>query len=209
MFKTPYFVSEHAVKAFKKRVSKNESTRVIREIIQNNLQNAIPYDYQKWNGNICPFYLSEYNNVKYYIPVVKETKKTKGELWDVIPTILTSNMKLKTNRVTYGIENTSTALARELGLDRSTVVKYINTGKIRAFKHIKGKWYRICEKEFIRANIYKKPYDKWSRNYTELEIYTILNNKGKSHEYIAKIINRNINSVKIKRCRMRKQGYDV
>jgi hypothetical protein len=57
--------------------------------------------------------------------------------------------------------------------------------------------------------VFKKSYDKWSKTYSQDEIYIILNNKNKSNKYLANLIGRNENSVNIKRCRLRKQGYDV
>lgn len=100
--------------------------------------------------------------------------------------------------------------ARECGLDRTTIVQYIKEGILKAHKSPgRGGRYKLHVKANPHPSKLKKPYSKYSKAYSETEIYILLNNKGKPAKVVAKMIGRNANSVKIKRCRLRKHGYDV
>jgi len=101
-------------------------------------------------------------------------------------------------------------LAREVGVDPSTVRDWIYQGKIRGYRSEKkkkrkpGQWWRIPENQLKLVK--KKPYEKYSRNYTDTEIAIIVN-ACEPIRVVAGMIRRTANAVKIKRCRLRKQGY--
>lgn len=100
--------------------------------------------------------------------------------------------------------------AREARVHRTTVVAWIKKGIIQGHKgRERNCTWKMSFKENINPKKLKKKYDKYSKPYTDLEVYILKNNKHLSSKVIAKMINRNENSVKIKRCRLRKLGIDV
>lgn len=100
--------------------------------------------------------------------------------------------------------------ARECNRHNSTVTLWIKQGRIKAAKGHKPKThYKIYEKEQKKIKDLKTPYPKYYKRYSDIEKYIILNNKHLSNDVLAKMLKRSKNSVCIKRCRMRKQGYDI
>jgi len=100
--------------------------------------------------------------------------------------------------------------ARECGFHRTTVVEYIKKGILKARKNPgRSGRYKLSVWANPQPSKFKKPYPKHSKNYSGTEIYILLNNKDKPAKVVAKMIGRNANSVRIKRCRLRKAGYDV
>lgn len=102
--------------------------------------------------------------------------------------------------------DTAAELARELGVDKTTPIRWIKQGKIkaRAGRIHKGH-YRIPENQIQKCR--KKPYPKFSKNWTESEENLI------RYEYdkigpgkIAEIIGRSKNSVIIHKHFMKKRG---
>lgn len=208
MLNTPYYIPPHTVSAFKTRVEGNLTTKEVRDIILSELQKKNLYDFQRYNHKIQPVYKGQYKNKTFLMPVCEE--KEKKDAWDVVTTILLPDMKIYNSKKNKALSATDFAI--EFDVDRSTVIEHILTNKIKTYKHELGKQWRIPIEEvkrYKREGIFIKPYKKWNKPYSETEIYIIVNNVGKSNEYISKLINRSENSVKIKRCRMRKEGYDV
>lgn len=99
--------------------------------------------------------------------------------------------------------------ARETNYDVSTIIDYIQKGIIRAYKKKPRQHYKIPENQKKKLKLLKKSYPKYSKSYSDIEIRIIMNNKDLTNKIIAKMIGRTENSVKVKRCRMRKEGYDV
>lgn len=94
MFKQPFYVSPHAVKRFKERVS-NLPTRLIRTIIQAALQdNRQVVGVQTWDKNPCMIYKAQFRDTKYMIAVQKDLLKS-GDTWPVVRTILAAGMETK------------------------------------------------------------------------------------------------------------------
>ena len=114
------------------------------------------------------------------------------------------------NRYDY---STAADYARLVGYDRTTVMDWIRAGKIKAFSRVgkpKNSHYRICDYEFAPKKIAQiraqKPYLKYKKPYSNTEKYIIQNNDHLTAKQIAKMINRNPNSVRVKRSRMRREG---
>lgn len=208
-FETMHYIPRHAVAQFQERVCKDLTTKQVRDIILQELQKKKIVDYQRYNHKIQPVFQGEYNGVKFYMPVQDDIKHKKGDCWQVVPTILLPNMRIYNKKLEAC---TATDVAIEFEVDRSTILDWLYAGKIRAKKHEPGhhwKIYNLEVKRLKKEGAFQKPYPKWSRNYSETERHVIINNKDKPAAYIAKLIGRNANSVKIMRCRMRKEGYDV
>lgn len=209
-FETMYYIPPHAVDAFRERLQCPDIPTIeVRAIILTELQKKKIVDYERYNHKIQPVYEGEYNGIKFQMPVQDDKKHKQGEVWQVVPTILLPGMKIYNKNL-----ETCTAMevAVEFGIDPSTVKNWLYDGKIKAKNHdSKHHWqiYNLEIKRLKKEGLFKKPYEKWSRSYTDIEIQIIVNNKDKSDEYIAELIGRNANSVKIKRCRMRTEGYDV
>ena len=115
------------------------------------------------------------------------------------------------NRYDY---STAADYARLTGFDRTTIAAWIKAGKIGARgRHKKTKpknsHYKISECEFrpgrIAAAKAKKPYPKHGKTYSAAELHVLQNNEHLSAHTIAFMIGRNENSVRIKRCRMRRE----
>ena len=102
-------------------------------------------------------------------------------------------------------------LAREIGVDPSTVRDWINRGLLRSYggrygrKRERGRWHRIPELPKKRLEQLKKPNEKWNKTYSNTEIAVLLNAR-EPDKVIAKMIGRTPNSVRIKKCRLRKSG---
>lgn len=99
--------------------------------------------------------------------------------------------------------------ARETNYDVSTIIDYIQKGTIRAYRKKFKQHYKIPENQVKKIKLLQKPYQKFSKNYSDAEIRIIMNNKDLPNKVIAKMIGRTETSVRVKRCRMRKEGYDV
>ena len=92
MFEQPYFVSQHAVTRFRERIA-NLPTKTIRSIIQAALQdNRQTVIIQNWNKRQCPVFRARYRDIEYFIPVVNDSKE---DAWPAVPTILLSEMEIK------------------------------------------------------------------------------------------------------------------
>lgn len=104
--------------------------------------------------------------------------------------------------------NNAQSFAREVGVDRTTVVNWIKKGRIKAAKHKKGDWWYIGESQFKEENInrLKKPYPKYSIPYSEAEIFIIKNAQPKDINIVAKRLGRTPNAIRIKLHRMRKSS---
>jgi len=102
-------------------------------------------------------------------------------------------------------------LAREIGVDPSTVRDWINRGLLRSYggrygrKRERGRWHRIPELPKTKLKQLKKPNEKWNKTYTAAEI-SVLMNAREPDKVIAQMIGRTPNSVRIKKCRLRKSG---
>jgi excisionase family DNA binding protein len=214
MFKTPYYISSHAVEQFKERVCNALSTIVIRKLIMYFLSTTEPVKYQKFNHEDQPVYRGEFDGREFIIPVIKDVKKH-NNTWKVVPTILLPGMSQGYRKEFKEIKSpqyymTAQELSREIKVHRTTIMDMVKKGKIKTLKHDKGERYRIPADEASRViKNHVRPYEKWYRNWSETEIYIMVNNKNRSSKYIAELLKRNINSVKIEKSRLRKKGYDV
>lgn len=99
--------------------------------------------------------------------------------------------------------------ARECGVHRTTVVEWIKNGKLKAYKMREGKTHYKLPEQNAKIKNLRPPYPKYYKWYTETEIYILINNKHLSNSEMAKMLKRSENSVCIKRCRLRREGYDV
>lgn len=220
MFKNPVYIPPHAVEQFKARVCNGLSTKVIRKLIMYFLNAKSPIKYQKFNHVSQPIYEGEFDDVKFLIPVIRDVKK-KRDVWDVVPTILLPGMDLNYRKIQKqeeedrkekkGFYLTAQDLARELNVDRGTIISRIEKGEVQALnRHRKGEPYRIPESEAKRfKKTFVRPYKKWRKRWTETEIYILLNNKDKTNKCLAEILGRNEKSIKIMKTRLRKKGYNV
>lgn len=94
--------------------------------------------------------------------------------------------------------------ARRVGVDRSTVLAWVRSGKIKSRKKDNSKrHHRLCEHLFYRysADKFKKPYPKYSTAWSETEIHVMRNWTG-TDEQLAKAVGRSVNAVRIKRSRL-------
>ena len=107
--------------------------------------------------------------------------------------------------------NSAAEFAREIGVDPSTVRYWICRGRLRSYsgsckkKRKPGQFHRIPEMSKKRLEQFKKPSPKWNKNYSETEIMVLIN-AHEPDEVIARMIGRTVNSVRIKRCRLKKAG---
>lgn len=216
MFENPVYIPPHAVEQFRGRVSNALSATTIRKLIQYFIATTEPIKYNKFNHEPQPIYKGEFAGKEFIIPVIKDKKKKKGQVWNVVPTILLPGMALNYRKDEQQVKKdkqiylTAEELAREVGIDRNTIITRIKSGQIKALHHKFGEKYRIPlkEAEKFKSN-FVRPYKRWYGRWTETEIYIIRNNKDKSNEYIANLLGRSKNAVSIIRCRLRKEGYDV
>lgn len=94
--------------------------------------------------------------------------------------------------------------ARRVEVDRTTVLAWVRSGRIKSRKKGNSKrHHRLCEHLFYRysADKFKKPYPKYSTTWSETEIYVMQNWTG-TDEQLAKAIGRSVNAVRIKRSRL-------
>ena len=98
--------------------------------------------------------------------------------------------------------------AREAGLDPKTIRDYIQQGKIKGHRKGKGTHWRIDEKEKKHIPNIQPPYPKHYKHYTKAEIYIIESNMDKSNRTLARMLHRSKNSVKIKKCRLRREQHE-
>lgn len=111
----------------------------------------------------------------------------------------------KRDRTNY---QTLADFARIVGVDRSTVLAWVRSGKIKSNKNGNGKnRHRLREElfwkskdEYLRKK-YGKPYPKYSTTWSETEIYVLRNWTGTDDE-LAKAVGRSVNAVRIKRSRL-------
>ena len=98
--------------------------------------------------------------------------------------------------------------ARHVGVDRSTVLAWVRSGKIKSRKRDNSKkHHRLNEELFynVSARNYQKPYPKYSTTWSETEIYILRSWTG-TDEQLAKAVGRSVNAVRIKRCRLNDGG---
>lgn len=94
--------------------------------------------------------------------------------------------------------------ARRVGVDRTTVLAWVRSGKIQSRKKDNSKKrHKLNENLFYRysAKKFAKPYPKYSTTWSETELYVLRNWTG-TDEQLAKAVGRSINAVRIKRCRL-------
>ena len=97
--------------------------------------------------------------------------------------------------------------ARFVGVDRSTVLAWVRSGRIESRKSKKEfnrkKRHKLNETLFYRVDKRKfmKPYPKYSTTWSATEIYTLRSWTG-TDEQLAKAVGRSVNAVRIKRSRL-------
>lgn len=98
--------------------------------------------------------------------------------------------------------------ARLVGVDRTTVLAWVRSGRIKSKKKSNSKkWHRLGETmlyEYKRETLIKrfgKPYPKYGTVWSETEIYVLRNWTG-TDEGLAKAVGRSVNAVRIKRSRL-------
>lgn len=94
--------------------------------------------------------------------------------------------------------------ARHVGVDRTTVLAWVRSGKIQSRKKNNSKkHHRLNESLFCRYSVKKfaKPYPKYSTTWSETEMYVLRNWTGTDEE-LAKAVGRSVNAVRIKRSRL-------
>ena len=92
--------------------------------------------------------------------------------------------------------------ARHVGVDRTTVLAWVRSGRLKSRKKGKSKKrHRLNEELFYKwsAEKYRKPYPKYSTTWNDTEIYVLKNWTG-TDEQLAKAVGRSVNAVRIKRC---------
>lgn len=97
--------------------------------------------------------------------------------------------------------------ARFVGVDRTTVLAWVRSGRIESRKSKKEfnrkKRHKLNENLFYRVDKIKfmKPYPKYSTTWSAAEIYTLRSWTG-TDEQLAKAVGRSVNAVRIKRSRL-------
>lgn len=107
----------------------------------------------------------------------------------------------KRDKVNY---QTLADFARRVGVDRTTVLAWVRSGRINSRKKNNSKkWHRLNENLFVRygAKKFMKPYPKYSTTWSETEIYVLRNWTG-TDEQLAEAVGRSVNAVRIKRSRL-------
>jgi hypothetical protein len=118
-------------------------------------------------------------------------------MWDAV------KITKKTKEAKY---YNATQLSEMLEIDRSTVVQYIKKGVIKAHQEKKGDVYEITHEEYLRIkNLFIRPYENWEMPYTEEDKKFILANTDLSYKELSQKLGRNVNSVKIMKCRLKKE----
>lgn len=102
--------------------------------------------------------------------------------------------------------NSASEFARELDVDRKTVISYINQGKIKAHRYKNKKLYKIPENEKFKIKYLKKPYPKWQKKWTIAEENMIRYSPYLSYKELSRILKRTVGSIKVHKCVMRKRG---
>lgn len=111
----------------------------------------------------------------------------------------------KRDRTNY---QTLADFARFIGVNRSTVLYWVKTGRLKSTKkdlHSK-KRHRLSEELFYNCarktkKKYQKPYPKYSTTWSETELYIMRNWTG-TDEQLSKAIGRTVNAIRIKRTRL-------
>lgn len=94
--------------------------------------------------------------------------------------------------------------ARLVGVDRTTVLAWVRSERIKSRKKDNSKKrHRLNEELFYNVSYkhYKKPYQKYSTTWSETEIYVLRNWTG-TDEHLAQAVGRSVNAVRIKRSRL-------
>lgn len=98
--------------------------------------------------------------------------------------------------------------ARECGVDRSTVLRWIKLGKVKTKNKAKpkGSHYKIPESQAKLIKQLKKPYPKWQKCWSRAEENLILLSPHLKNKQIAEIIGRSYGSVRVHKTHMRRRG---
>lgn len=107
----------------------------------------------------------------------------------------------KRDRTNY---QTLADFARRVGVDRTTVLAWVRSGRIKSKKKDNSKkWHRLNDRLFYRTDIkrFLKPYPKYSNPWSDTEIYVLRNWTG-TDEQLAKAVGRSVNAIRIKRSRL-------
>lgn len=163
MFPKIYFISTHAVQAFRERLNcQHLSTKQIRDTILSELQKENLAFYERYNHKIQPVYQGEYNGSVFYIPVHQEVKKT--DAWDVVPTILLPGMKTYSKNLDM---MTIEEAAKKLNVSCEDVIYFLKSGKLKFDPKITDgiiKIYKLdvrrLNQELINGKAEKKPTDQ-------------------------------------------------
>lgn len=132
-FQKIYFISDHAVSAFRDRMTCPEfTTKQIRDHILSELQKEKLVCYERYNHKIQPIYQGVFKGVVYHIPVHNEVKKT--DAWDVVPTILLPGMKTYSrNLEMMTVEEAS----KKLNVTQEQVIKFMKEGRLKFDPRVK------------------------------------------------------------------------
>jgi len=127
VFEKIYFISDHAVSAFRERLNcPNISTKQIRDHILTELQKEKLVGYERYNHKIQPIFQGEFNGVIFHIPVHQEVKKT--DAWDVVPTILLPGMKTYSKNLEL---LTVEEAANKLNVSHEQVIQFLKNGRLK------------------------------------------------------------------------------
>ncbi len=99
--------------------------------------------------------------------------------------------------------------ARLVGVDRTTVLAWVRSGKIKSSKKDNSKKrHRLNECLFYKRSLkkYQKRYPKYSKPWEETEIYVLMNWTG-TDEQLAEAVGRSVNAVRIKRSRLNGESH--
>lgn len=131
MFEKIYFISDHAVSAFRERLNcPNLPTKQVRDHILLELQKEILVTYERYNHKIQPIYQGVYNGAVFHIPVHHEVKKM--DAWDVVPTVLLPGMKTYSR----GLEMvTVEEAATKLDVSQKQVIQFLKEGRLKFDPH--------------------------------------------------------------------------
>ena len=102
--------------------------------------------------------------------------------------------------------DSASEFARELGVDRKTVINYIKQGKIQAHRYKNKKLYKIPENEKNKIKYLKKPYPKWQKSWSEAEENMIRYSPYLNSKELSGVIKRTESSIRVHKCIMRKRG---
>lgn len=102
--------------------------------------------------------------------------------------------------------DSASEFARELGVDKKTVINYIKQDKIHAYRYKNKKLYKIPENEKYKIKYLKKPYPKWQKQWTSAEENMLRYSPHLSSKELSDIIKRTAGSIRVHKCIMRKRG---